>query len=110
MSDFFARLADRLSGTAQALEADLTGMLQIQAERSGWPLEAARSVFVEYEPSPRPAYAIRCFRASGDLDVVRNHEFGFHGQEPNPVVRKMATRMEKTADFLLRQRLSGGKP
>ena len=108
MSDYFARLANHFQELSKSLEDDLTGMLQIHAERSGWPLDAARSVFVEYEPAPSPAYAIKYYRPTGDLDAVRSYEYGFNGQEPNPVVRKMATRMAETADFLLAQRLSGG--
>ena len=110
MPDFFARLADHLSTKAASLDTDLTGMLQMYAERSGWPLEAARSVYVEYQDSPTRAYAIKCFRAEGDIDVVRAHEYGFNGQEPNPVIRRMATRMQKSADFLLAHRMSGGSP
>ena len=85
------RTVQRVDTSCQEVARQLTMSLRTYAIASGWPLDIANMLEVVYENgSFVPAWP----RAM--TEKVRDLEYGY-SNEPNPVLRRFANRVEKMA-------------
>ncbi len=108
MADFFAEIATHCKTMNTEIANDLTVMVQNHARMSGWNREAWEMLNVEYDPvvddSGTKGFRINVWSPNGDFSAYRNAEYGFDGQNPNPAVRRMTTRLPENINYALEKR------